>query len=216
MGESVGVQAGRVCPGCGEQNSVPLVYGMPGFDDFRRAEAGVIALGGCLMPGEEAAFVCRSCELAWGDESDPTADEAELSGLLGVTHLEVVRALGAGWRREAVVGGQEDVAWFVSGEPAQLAVGVQGPWFVLARPLTSWDEVRPGPLMAEGPRFTREDLLDDPHGVAWVAEDIASRRRRSFRWCRSCRRSTAPESFVGSQSACERCVRLVDPESAHD
>ncbi|WP_233489444.1 hypothetical protein [Blastococcus sp. TF02-09] len=185
---------------------------MPGFDDFRRAEAGVVALGGCLTPDDERAFVCRTCELAWGSESDPTADEAELSGLLGVTHRDVIRALGAGWRREASAGGQEGVAWFVSGEPAQVAVGVQSSRFVLDRPLTSWDDVRPGPLMADGPRFTREDLLDDPQGVAWVAEDIASRRRRSFRWCRTCRRSTPPESFVGSQSACERCVRLGDPD----
>ena len=73
MGGSVGVQAGRVCPGCGEQNSVPLVSGLPGFDDFQQAEAGGVALGGCLMPEDEAAFVCRSCDLAWGSESDPTA-----------------------------------------------------------------------------------------------------------------------------------------------
>jgi hypothetical protein len=209
MGGSVGVQAGRVCPGCGEQNSVPLVFGMPGFDDFGLAEAGVVALGGCLMPEEEAAFVCRSCDLAWGSESDPTADEAELSSLLGVTYLDVVRALGAGWQREAGSHGQDGVAWFVSGVPAQLAIGVQGPWFVLARPLPEWGARRPGPLMADGPRFTREDLLDDPQGLAWVAEDIASRRRRSFRWCRVCRQATAPESFMGSQSACERCVGLV-------
>ncbi len=213
MGGSVGVQAGRVCPDCGQQNSVPLVVGMPGFDDFRRADEGVVALGGCVMTEDVAAFVCRSCDLAWGSESDPTADEAELAGLLGVAFPDVVRALGAGWRREAGAGGQDGVAWFVSGEPAQLAVGVQGAWFVLAQPLTSWDDIRPGPLMADGPRFTREDLLHDPQGVAWLAEDIASRRRRSFRWCRTCRRATAPESFVGSRSACEHCVRLtVDAE----
>ena len=77
----------------------------------------------------------------------------------------------------------------VSGEPAQLAVGVQGPWFVLARPLTSWGQHRPGPLMGNGPRLTRDDVLHQPYAVAEMAEAIASHRRRSFRWCRTCRRA---------------------------
>jgi hypothetical protein len=84
MSESVGVQAGRVCPRCGKDNSVPLLFGLPGPDDFRLAERGMVALGGCLMPEDEAAFACRSCELQWGRDSDPTADEAELAGLPGV------------------------------------------------------------------------------------------------------------------------------------
>ncbi|WP_347057379.1 hypothetical protein ABC795_11790 [Blastococcus sp. HT6-30] len=206
MGGSVGVQAGRVCPGCGREDSIPLVYGTPGADLFEQAESGRVALGGCLMPEETAAFVCRSCDLAWGNESDPTADEATLAGLLDVGHAELVRALGAGWRREGVADGQDGVRWFVSGEPAQLAVGVQGPWFVLARPLMSWGEHRPGPLMGDGPRLTRDDVLHQPHLVAEVAEAIASHRRRSFRWCRTCRRATAPESFVASEGSCEGCV----------
>lgn len=124
MGELVGVQVGRVCPECGQEDSIPLLYGMPGFDDFRRAERGLVALGGCLMPGELAAFVCRACELQWGSEADPTSDEAELAGVLDVGYTDVVRSLGAGWRRESGADGQDGVAWFVSGEPAQVAVGV--------------------------------------------------------------------------------------------
>src|SRR4051794_26359670 len=152
VNEWVGVQAGRVCPGCGQENSVPLLYGLPGSDAFRLAERGLVALGGCLMPGEVAAFVCRTCDLEWGSESDPTADEAELAEMLGLAYADVVRALGTGWRRETAAG-DDDVQWFASGEPAQVAVGVQGPFFVLARPLTSWDERRPGPLSGDGLRF---------------------------------------------------------------
>ncbi len=207
MGESVGVQAGRVCPGCGTEDSVPLIYGMPGFDDFRQAERGLIALGGCLMPSDEpAAFVCRSCDLQWGSESDPTADEVELTGLLDVGYADLVRALGAGWRRDSRADGQDGVAWFVSGEPAQVAIGVQGPWFVLARPLTSWDDQRDGPLMGDAPRFTRDDVLHLPDVVAGAAEIIASRRRRSFRWCQTCRRVAAPEAFVGAAGRCRQCA----------
>jgi hypothetical protein len=207
MNESVGVQAGRVCPRCGQENSVPLIYGLPGAGDFGLAERGLVALGGCLMPEEEAAFVCRSCDLQWGNESDPTADEAELAGLLGVGYADVVRALGAGWRRETTAG-EDDVQWFVSGEPTQVAVGVQDSFFVLARPLTSWGEVRPGPLSTDGPRFSRDDVLHDPYRVAQAAEAIASGRRRSFRWCRTCRRATAPELFDASEGSCEQCVSV--------
>ncbi|MDP5184414.1 hypothetical protein QOZ88_17400 [Blastococcus sp. BMG 814] len=206
MPESVGVQAGRVCPRCGRENSIPLVYGLPGSDLFEQAESGRVALGGCLVMDEQPAFVCRSCDLAWGDESDPTADEAELAGLLDVEYCDVVRALGTGWRRESAADGQDGVRWFVSGEPAQLAVGVQGPWFVLDRPRTSWGDRRPGPLATDGLRFTRDELLHDSWFVGQVAEDVASRRRRSFRWCRTCRRATAPESFVAAEASCQQCV----------
>ena len=185
MDERVGVQAGRICPGCGQENSVPLVFGMPSADDVEQAERGAL------------------CQLEWGSESDPTADEAELAALIGVGYDAVVRALGTGWRRQAP--GDDGVAWFVSGEPAQVSIGVQGPWFVLARPLTSWGEHRPGPLMGDGPRYTGDDVLHQPHLVAEEAEAIASHRRRSFRWCRSCRRSTAPESFVAAEALCQQC-----------
>ncbi|SOC50275.1 hypothetical protein SAMN05660748_3017 [Blastococcus aggregatus] len=208
MGESVGVQAGRVCPRCGREDSVPLIYGMPNPDDFKEAERGTVVLGGCLMPEEPAAFACRTCELQWGSESDPTAGEAELAALLDVGHSEVVRALGAGWRRESGTVTHDGVAWFVSGEPAQVAIGVQGPWFVLARPISSWGEQRPGPLMSDGPRFTRDDVLHLPGVVADASERIASSRRRSFRWCRTCRRVSAPESFIGSAGACRQCAEF--------
>jgi hypothetical protein len=137
---------------------------LPAPDTFRLAERGLVALGGCLMPGEEAAFACRSCELERGRDSDPTADEAELVGLLGVGYPDVVRALGTGWRREAAAGA-DGVEWFVSGELAQVAIRVQGPWFVLARPVGGWGERRPGPLTDDGPLFTREDVLHDPYRV---------------------------------------------------
>jgi hypothetical protein len=206
MSEVVGVQVGRVCPRCGREDSVPLLYGLPGPDTMLLAERGLVALGGCMMPGELAAFACRTCELEWGHESDPTAAESELAGLLGVEYADVVRALGTGWRRESFAVGEPDhVQWFVSGEPAQVAVGVEGPWFVLARPLTRWGEsfqLQP----ADRRPFTREDLLHFPDVVAEAAEEIAARRRRSFRWCRTCRRVQAPEWFVGAARTCRQCA----------
>ena len=205
MTEPVGVQVGRVCPGCGREDSVPLRWGLPAVEDFRLAERGLVALGGCLVPGEEPVLSCRSCGLEWGREGDPTADEQALADLLGVRYADVVRALGSGWRRENA-NFDDGMEWFVSGEPAQVAVGVDDLGFVLARPLTSWGEQRADLQPTDGGRFGRDDLLWSPDVIAEVAEAIAARRRRSFRWCRTCRRVHAPESFVGVASACRPCA----------
>ena len=214
MSEPVGVQVGRVCPQCGREDSVPTIYGLPSSQAMRLAERGLVALGGCLMPGDEQAFVCRACGLAWGSEGDPTTDEQALAGLLGVPYPDLVRALGAGWRREGLADECDDLEWFVSGEPAQVAVGVAGPWFVLARPLTGRGADRAERDPADRVDFERADLLDLPWVVAEAAEVIASRRRRSFRWCRTCRRVHAPESFVGAEGICRQCDSAVVDDDA--
>jgi hypothetical protein len=95
-----------------------------------------------VLPGGDPEFRCRSSGTEWGRESDPTADEKTLADLLGVAYRDVVRALGTGWWREELASG-EDVDWFVSGEPAQVAIGVSGATFVLARPPTEWGEGPP-------------------------------------------------------------------------
>jgi hypothetical protein len=167
------------------------------------AERGLVALGGCMVPGGSPVLRCRACGLEWGRDGDPTADEQALADLLGVPHADVVRAMGSGWRRENAA--DDEMQWFVSGEPAQVAVGVAGPWFVLARPLTRWGEDRLELQPADRQHFGRDDLLHFPEVVAAAADEIASRRRRSFRWCRSCRRVHPPEWFVGTERVCQDC-----------
>jgi hypothetical protein len=204
MSGSVGIQVGRVCPRCGREESIPIVWGMPSGDLFELAERGLVALGGCLLsPEGDPEWSCRACGLDWGREGDPTADEQALTDALGVDWPDVVRVLGAGWGREPA-GADDGMQWFVSGEPAQVSIGVEGRSFVLARPLVDWGprrEVEP----ADGGRFTREHLLWFPDDVSAVAEAIASRRRRSFRWCRTCRRPAAPEAFDAPDMACAAC-----------
>ena len=53
-----------VCPACGSSARIPVVWGMPGPEDFERAEAGEFALGGCCVPpdfGTVDYWACREC-----------------------------------------------------------------------------------------------------------------------------------------------------------
>ncbi|WP_205884722.1 hypothetical protein, partial [Escherichia coli] len=69
MSDSVGIQVGRVCPGCGRDESVPIVWGMPSGDLFDLAERGLVSLGGCLRdPDGDPQWACRACGLDWGRE----------------------------------------------------------------------------------------------------------------------------------------------------
>jgi hypothetical protein len=180
--------------------------GLPAGELWHLAERGLVSLGGCMVMAEgKAAFHCRACGLDWGREGDPTADEQAMADLLGVRYVDVVRAMGTGWRRESAACEGDGIEWFVSGEPAQVAVGVAGPWFVLARPLTRWGEGRLELQPADRQPFGRDDLLHFPEMVAAAADEIASRRRRSFRWCRNCRRVHPPEWFIGTERVCQDC-----------
>ena len=196
-----------------ERHPSARLAGPAGCVRRRRGSApGIGRAGRSSGAGESAAFVCRCCDLGVGHESDPTADEAELAELLGVpTSTSSARWAPAGGARPRPA--EDDVQWFVSGEPAQVAVGVQDPFFVLARPLTSWGEGRP--WTADDGRSAASAGTTSCTTRTWwprPAEAIASSRRRSFRWCRTCRRATAPESFDSSEGSCEQCVsRFADP-----
>ena len=211
MAEAIGVQVGRVCPRCGREDSVPLIWGLPGFELMQASERGLVVLGGCMIPGDNPDFACRACGLEWGRESDPTAVEQELAELLGVAYPDLVRALGSSWRRETMVAA-DGPRWFVSGEPAQVAIGVEDSLFVLARPLTDWGEARREVYPEDGGRFSRDDLLWLPEVVSEAAESIATRRRRSFRWCRTCRRVHPPERFLGGAGLCHPCAAFAGYE----
>ena len=56
----------RVCPACGREESIPVVFGLPSPELMDAAEKGLVSLGGCMMPEGPADFACRSCGLEWG------------------------------------------------------------------------------------------------------------------------------------------------------
>lgn len=64
----------RVCPNCGSSDSMPIVYGYPTREAERRAEEGMILLGGCLCYGDERdhKWYCRNCGTSYGGKGqDP-------------------------------------------------------------------------------------------------------------------------------------------------
>ena len=73
MSESVGVQVAKVCPSCGRDESIPLLWGLPDPAAMDLAERGLVALGGCMVEPDEPILVCLACGLRWGSEA--LADE---------------------------------------------------------------------------------------------------------------------------------------------
>jgi hypothetical protein len=57
-----------VCPQCGSEQTVPIVYGLPGDELLKEAEQGEVELGGCCMRGNDPNWVCRECGHRWLDE----------------------------------------------------------------------------------------------------------------------------------------------------
>lgn len=57
----------RVCPRCGSRDVVRIVYGLPTYETFQRAERGEFELGGCVVgrEGGDPNRFCRSCGLEW-------------------------------------------------------------------------------------------------------------------------------------------------------
>ena len=68
MSEPVGVQAGKVCPSCGREESIPLLRGLPDPEAMELAERGLVALGGCMVTPDEPTLVCRACGAHWGSD----------------------------------------------------------------------------------------------------------------------------------------------------
>ncbi|MGY1833170.1 hypothetical protein ACI8AA_22370 [Geodermatophilus sp. SYSU D01180] len=131
------------------------------------------------------------------------SDTAELAALVGVAPDVLVRALGDGWTE---VPGPPHERWFVSGEPAQVAVGWDGFGFTLARP----EPRRSGHELVwefvTGRRFSSDEVLYERAELAEAAEEVARKRRRTFRWCPVCRQVNAREHVHDNTGLCTTCA----------
>lgn len=56
-----------ICPKCGNDTGIPIVYGLPGPDLMESAQRGEVMLGGCLVMDENPDWRCTDagCGHEW-------------------------------------------------------------------------------------------------------------------------------------------------------
>ena len=55
----------NICPRCGANTVVPIVYGYPDPDQQERSEAGKIELGSCVCFFDQPEWSCTACRHRW-------------------------------------------------------------------------------------------------------------------------------------------------------
>lgn len=53
----------RICPICGDNHIVPILYGEPTAEAVAEADAGKIILGGCCLTENNPTWGCTSCQI---------------------------------------------------------------------------------------------------------------------------------------------------------
>jgi hypothetical protein len=59
---STKLRKGSTCPTCKKAKLVPIVYGLPGTELLQDSENGLVALGGCVVTGNDPELECLGCE----------------------------------------------------------------------------------------------------------------------------------------------------------
>ena len=54
-----------VCPSCGTSEVLRIVYGLPDHELAEQARQGKVALGGCVITGEDPEWRCGRCGHEW-------------------------------------------------------------------------------------------------------------------------------------------------------
>lgn len=58
------VRAANECPQGNHTDSIiPIIYGFPTEEDFRKSDSGLVALGGCELPKEPKKYWCKIHQL---------------------------------------------------------------------------------------------------------------------------------------------------------
>jgi hypothetical protein len=50
------------CPKCGSADIIPIGYGLPTEEAFKKAHRGLLVLGGCLVGAGMPQKACKRCE----------------------------------------------------------------------------------------------------------------------------------------------------------
>lgn len=141
-------------------------------------------------------------------DPDPTAGDRELATDLGWDLTALYERAGRGWSRltsDDTGLPLSDRNWYVAGEPPQVMLGVaKGPEpVVVARPRGVWTSWR---LALEPEQPHRPAHV--PEELSGLLAEVATSRRRSFRWCRYCRSLAAPEHRT-EPDVCSGCAQIV-------
>jgi len=57
---------------------VPIMYGLPTSEAFEAANEGQIGIGGCVVTGEDPAWLCRGCDNRFGRKNRDVSDLASV------------------------------------------------------------------------------------------------------------------------------------------
>jgi hypothetical protein len=60
------------CPRCGRrEHAVPIQYGYPTDEMFRKSRAGEIVIGGCIVAEDSPTWECRTCNEPFRPAMEP-------------------------------------------------------------------------------------------------------------------------------------------------
>ncbi len=107
-----------ICPKCGSVDASPIVYGLPTEETFDHERQGAVALGGCVITGNDPEWACKRCGTRFGRPCCFVVDGEEVSrwdlilmlfrGIrdrreaLGLSRVEVCERAGLGSHRHTV------------------------------------------------------------------------------------------------------------------
>jgi hypothetical protein len=66
MGKRQSTKTAPICPKCGSDSVIPVIYGMPTYGTFQRAKSGEFALGGCCLSDDSPKWQCQACHKRFG------------------------------------------------------------------------------------------------------------------------------------------------------
>lgn len=58
----------KICPKCGSNEVVKILYGLPTSEAMEAAEQGKYFLGGCIVGINDPTTFCKNCEYSWGEK----------------------------------------------------------------------------------------------------------------------------------------------------
>lgn len=137
-----------------------------------------------------------------------------LAATLGITVDDFVEAFGAGWHLLPTTGHDYDADpsdlgnifgdWYVAGEPFQITLRPRDEGAELGIPVGQWSNSHTVHWQSHDRRTVYGHGTQILDAAPLVVADMLKRRRSKFRYCRYCRRFTAPEERL-SADVCYGC-----------